>query len=373
MKQANEHLNILNDALAASRKKQTGTISKTQIGYVKCLVDNAEAQKSLIAVTITSLIEKIRNPAQDVRLHRSEFKGGYSGRSLDTRIITPFLKKHFPRFAPKESGWLTRSIEQPHPFTMNFPGKIRNEAVKKAFLAILNDVEEKKQPSRVYLEIILAELLKKCGKESKIAANTKNAIVADILKIDIIIEMLEKHFSLKQSSRLPVIAIYTIYQLLLENVKIYQSKTLNALRSHTTSDRYVGYADIEIFETISKTPFEVVEVKHNIPIDCQMIQDVLKKIKDAPIKRYFVLTTANPNFKDSKKKIFDLVHKIKAERNIDVVPNGIIPSLKYYLRLVPDLKDFLAKYTFNISEEFKSGSDVKKLHISEWMKIVGNL
>ena len=39
-------------------------------------------------------------------------EGGYSGRSFDTKYITPFLKQKRFLGAMKESGWLTRSLEQ---------------------------------------------------------------------------------------------------------------------------------------------------------------------------------------------------------------------------------------------------------------------
>lgn len=119
----NEDMSIFNALLPEQRR------------WLNILVDNIENQKSVVAVTITSLLKKIVSPKQDIRLHREEFEGGYSGRSLDTNVVTPWLKEHFPRFAPKESGWLTRSIEQPRPFTMDFPGKIRNKDVKNAFLS----------------------------------------------------------------------------------------------------------------------------------------------------------------------------------------------------------------------------------------------
>ncbi len=94
-----------------------GKLSGKQRRWAETLIANAENQKSVVAVVITSLLKKIVSPEQDVRLHREEFEGGYSGRS-------------------KESGWLTRSIEQPYPFSMDFPGKIRNSSVKRAFLSI---------------------------------------------------------------------------------------------------------------------------------------------------------------------------------------------------------------------------------------------
>lgn len=305
----------------------TRNLTEKQASYVKTLIDNAETQKSLIAVIITSLIKKIEKPSQDVRLHRDEFDGGYSGRSLDTNVVTPWLKEHFRRFAPKESGWLTRSIEQPHPFTKDFPEKIRNPQTKAAFLSILEDIEENKVGPENYLTVITLKLLEKTANEKGILSKSILGGTA-CLTIDVIIEMLKKHFSLKMASRLPVLAIYTIYQLLLENVKIYRDKKLLPLKAHTISDRHTGYADIEVYG-MDEEPFEMVEVKHKISIDKTMISDVLDKIKDTPIKRYFILTTAENNFKGNKKDIFGLVRDIKVKYDKYIIPNGIIPSLKY--------------------------------------------
>jgi DNA (cytosine-5)-methyltransferase 1 len=347
-------------------------LTKEQANNVNILVDNAETQKSLIAVIITSLTKKIEKPSQDIRLHRDEFSEGYSGRSLDTNVVTPWLKEHFRRFAPKESGWLTRSIEQPHPFTKDFPGKIRNQQAKTAFLSIFADVEENHVNPESYLTAIILKLLEKTANDKEILSRIKLCDVNACLTIDVIINMLEEHFSLKMASRLPVIAIYTIYQLLLKNVKMYQDKRLLTLKGHTISDRHSGYADIEVFDA-NEMPFEMVEVKHQVSIDKTMILDVLNKMKDTTIKRFFILTTAERNFKGSKKDIFNILHDIKAKYDKDIIPNGIISSLKYYMRLIPDLREFLEKYTENLSIEFRNGADVKEFHILEWQTITKNI
>jgi len=345
-------------------------LSASQKLWVKILVDNIENQKSVVAVTITSLLKKIVSPKQDVRLHREEFEGGYSGRSLDKNVVTPWLKENFPRFAPKESGWLTRSLEQPHPFTKDFPGKIKNKNVKNAFLSILHDIEENSVDPRSYLRCLLYLLLKKYKREQSFMSQMLVKKTQSIpLTIDIVLNMLREHFSMKMSSRLPVIAIYTIYQIFMENIKLYEGKKLEPLKTHTTSDRYAGFGDIEIYNS-DGTPFEMVEIKHNIPIDKVMIEDVLKKVKDTTIKKYYILTTAEPNFKDPDKDIFKLVHEIKLRYGIEIIPNGIYQSLKYYLRFVPNLRDFLDKYTENLMEEFKKSTDIKEFHIKGWKKIM---
>ncbi|GAB4498966.1 MAG: hypothetical protein OHK0052_13160 [Anaerolineales bacterium] len=100
---------------------------------LKIIIQNAEHHKAVLGVTLTSIAYKIFKPEQDIRKHQEQMEGGYSGRGFDTRYITPFLKQHFSHFAMAESAWLTRSLEQPHPYDLNYPGKIRNTNLKRVF------------------------------------------------------------------------------------------------------------------------------------------------------------------------------------------------------------------------------------------------
>lgn len=71
------------------------------------IISESENNKGVYTVLITSVVYKILHPEQDVRKHQSSIPGGYSGRTFDTKHITPFLKRcGFPAMA--ESGWLTR-------------------------------------------------------------------------------------------------------------------------------------------------------------------------------------------------------------------------------------------------------------------------
>lgn len=89
-------------------------------------------QKGVFTVFVTLSIYKIVHSKQDIRNHQTQIKNGFSGRSIDTKYITPTLKKlGLPSMA--ESGWLTRSLEQPYPYDLNYEGKISNKAVKKSF------------------------------------------------------------------------------------------------------------------------------------------------------------------------------------------------------------------------------------------------
>jgi DNA (cytosine-5)-methyltransferase 1 len=162
-------------------------------------------------VLVTLLVHKILEPNQDIRYHQSNMQGGFSGRTIDTQYITPTLKElDLPSMA--ESGWLTRSLEQPYPYTLDYNGKINNKVVKQSFLQLIDLVE--KEPH--YAEDILILLLQEVKEVVK--ANKISIIKIDNPeKFDIttIINCLNAHFSFNYkthgASKLPVLAFFSMY------------------------------------------------------------------------------------------------------------------------------------------------------------------
>ncbi|MCD6569036.1 DNA methyltransferase [bacterium] len=358
-------------------KKDSGesflnTFDNRQRNWLITITEKSELFKGVIAALTTSLAKKIEDPTQDIRYHKEELKGGYSGRTFDTKYVTPFFKKKFRRLAMKESGWLTRSIEQPHAFTLDFPGKIRDKAVKEAFLQILNDIEENKANPQKYLIGLFILLIQQINySQTKLIYR----IPSQRLSIDLIIKCLLLHFFGKYhgsgASKLPVIAIYSIYEILMKDVKRYYGKKLKLMRSHISPDmRAKAIGDVEIVDENNEF-FEAVEIKHSIPIDATMIEDAYQKFKDTPIARYYLLTTAEPYIKQGEKqKVNDIIEKIKKEHGCEVIVNGIVPSLKYYLRLLRNPNEFIARYTKNLESEFSKTTEIKRQHIETWRKIV---
>lgn len=340
--------------------------------WLSIIANKLESFKGVTSVLTTSLVKKIETPSQDVRCHQKSLKGGYSGRTLDTKCVTPFFKKRFRRLGMKEAGWLTRSLEQAHPYNFDYPGKIRNKEVKKAFLEILNDIEKNKEDPQKYLTGLFIHLIHQTtiSKEKLI-----KHIPFKILDVNLIIECIKSHFFRKYhvsgASRLPVIAIYSIYQLMKKDVTRYKDKKLKSLKGHITADIKTGrLGDIDVVDKENK-PFEAIEIKHNIPIDNIMIDDVYEKIKNTSITRYYLLTTAEPNKREGEEnKIKDTIEKIKVDHGCEIIVNGIIPSLKYYLRLLQNPKEFIIIYTNNLTKEFSKTTEIKKEHIKAWEKII---
>ena len=368
----NQIRSILEDTyqLAESSGSPYSDLSESQERWVNAIIERAESFRAVLTVLMTSLVKKIETPTQDVRYHQTELPNGYSGRGLDTEHITPFMKEKFRRFAMAESGWLTRSLEQPYPYTLDYEGKIRNKTVKNAFLQILNDIEENKADPKKYLHAIFSALIT-WMEESKINFDfLKETQPTETVTIGKIVDLLSHHFShdygVAGASRLPVVAVYSAYELLME-IQRYEGKTLLPLKSHTTADtksrgiRAIG--DIEVMH--DNRFFEGVEIKHNIPISLGLVEDAYQKFAQTPVSRYYLLTTAEPNVEDID-SVNEFVSEIHKKHGCEVIVNGILPSLKYYLRLLSSPQLFLEVYSRNLQSDFQQKAEIKETHLRYW-------
>jgi len=148
---------------AINKKDYTKNLNNPIIKNIKTIAQKSFNQKGVFTVLVTLSIYKIVHPKQDIRNHQTQINNGFSGRSIDTKYITPTLKKlGLPSMS--ESGWLTRSLEQSYPYNLDYEGKISNKAVKKAFLELIHSIEIEKINSKyilVELFIQIIELQKK--------------------------------------------------------------------------------------------------------------------------------------------------------------------------------------------------------------------
>lgn len=353
------------------------SLNNEELQWIRIIVRNAPNQKAVLSVLITSLVKKIETPSQDVRLHQSKMEGGYSGRTLDTETVTPFMHKHFQKYSMKESGWLTRSLEQPHPFTLDFPGEIRNKEVKNAFLQILHSIEEQQGDPEKYLIALFIHLeLERRRIQTQLMKIPK---VSNEYPIETVVDLLKKHFNGDYhsygASKLPVLAIYSLYQIMVNELARFKLKKLLPLKSHVTADvKAKSLGDVEVVDETGDF-FEVVEIKLGKPINYDMIKTIYdEKIKSTKISRYYVLTSAEPFLVEKEKDdIAELVSRIHEEHGCEIIINGLIPSIRYYLRLIKSTKDFFNKYNENLKLELRTSSEIKEEHIQAWMQLLRTL
>ncbi len=140
------------------------------------------------------------------------------------------------------------------------------------------------------------------------------------------------------------------------------------MESHTSADTRSGrIGDVDIVDDKGKA-FEAVEVKHGIPITIQLVKDAYEKFSTTQVKRYYLLSTANID-ETEKDSIEKEVERIKNIHGCHVIANGLINSLRYYLRLLSDTSEFIDKYV-NLLEE---DSALKFEHKTEWNKIISSM
>ncbi len=324
---------------------------------IRLIAENCFTQKGVFTVFITLVIHKILRPEQDIRLHQSSMPGGFSGRTVDTKYITPTLKEiGFPSMA--ESGWLSRSLEQPHPYNLNYNGKIQNVEVKNAFLNLLDIVETKGGcPKKIILNLF--HLIHKKVAENKVEitplANPEK------LNINDTIDILEQHFSFNYEthggSKLSVIAFYAIFQNIITEMERYHGCRLGNLGSHTASDltsRTAG--DIEVYNSENKL-IEAIEIKHDKVIDSNVLRVATEKIHKFNPRRYYIFSFHGIK-EDDCDEINSIIKEVGDEHGCQIIVNGILPTIKYYLRLISSIPDFIENYRILV----ESDTELKKIH-----------
>ena len=360
----NEILEMLHTH-AIEQKDYNNKLTLKTLQNIQTIAQKSFNQKGVFTVLVTLSIYKIVHHKQDIRKHQTQIKDGFSGRSMDTKYITPTLKKlGLPSMA--ESGWLTRSLEQPYPYNLDYEGKISNKAVKKAFLELLNDIEVNK----INPKYILVELFKLIIEIQKVNKITITPLVnPEKLTIKRIIELLDKQFcydyKTSYGSKLPVLAFYAIYKLLIKEISRYQKCQLKALGSHTASDRTSKSAgDIELFK--GKELFEAIEIKLNKPIDANILRIAKEKIVRFNPQRYYILSNQGIV---NEHEIYKVIKEVKKEHGCQIIVNGVLDTLKYYMRLIDNLEEFYQHYSDLISND----TELKIIHKQVWNELTKEL
>ena len=319
--------------------------------------------KSVIPVIITSLLKKILSPDQDIRYHQESMSGGYSGRTMDTRSVTPFLREHGFPYMQSGSGWLTRSFEQARPYTHDYAGRITPKIVKNAFLTIMDVTQSGVDPrnSLMYLFSLLIDYREK--------TQSPNLALPTGQRIEEIVRLIERHWKSNHSQRsqLPVIALYAVYRCLMGEVCKYKNWTLLDLESHTSADSKTSrWGDIDITDNLGRT-VESVEVKYGTEITHALIKKLQDKIATSGLQTFYVLSTNEKIRPQELSPITETIIEIRRKYGCQVIINGVASTIRYYLRLLKNPDVFVREYVHLL----ESNSDIPYTLKKEWNEIVG--
>jgi DNA (cytosine-5)-methyltransferase 1 len=277
---------------------------------------------------ITALSIKSAFPHLDVRYHQVQIGAPFSFRGVSEKAVYPWLSKM--EFEGAKSGWQTRTFERPKPYIMTYDENIG--AIKQPFLTCYDQVEEHKEdPINALIFLIYKQIELR---------NSKIIVLAcpQIRQIHLIAHYFSEHFFFhyknKGAARLPVLAIYSIYKVLVDQLERFNGMSLKELEEHSAADSQTqSVGDIEVKDA-NDGIFEAVEIKHNIAADKLLETDLFKKVAPYRVSRYYWLTThknCTPNEEQTKE-----LEKFENRIGCQVIVNGVIPTIKYYLRLLTD-------------------------------------
>lgn len=337
------------------------------VNMIDSIAKKVFSQKGVYTVFITLAVHKILHPEQDIRYHQDSMENGFSGRSIDTKYITPTLKSFgLPSMA--ESGWLTRSLEQPFPYSLDYNGHIQDKEIKKSFLELVDYIQKYPEICENVLRLLLNKVT--------IVANASRVKIIplsnpDKITIYNLIKALNTYFSYNYrifgGSKLPVLAFYAIYKILVKELSRFINCELAPIGSHTASDRTSKTAG-DILVMKDGKLFEAVEIKLDRPIDANLLRISEEKIIKHSPNRYYILSYIGIDM-DNLPEIHNIINEIRLKHGCQVIINGIVPSLKYYFRMISDPKIFVEEFSQLVEDD----SEIKKAHKEKWNEIIQNL
>jgi DNA (cytosine-5)-methyltransferase 1 len=143
--------------------------------------------------------------------------------------------------------------------------------------------------------------------------------------------------------RLPQIVIYAVYRCLVTHVARYKDCDLEPLGRMKSADRKANtIGDVVVRK--NKMPIEAVEIKHGRPIGLVDVSEAIDKVRALSVRRYYMLSTSGADENESD-KIEKRKEEFLKQNGCEIIINGVVDSLSYYLRLLPDTNEFIVNYT----------------------------
>ena len=322
----------------------TMNLNKTFVDALEDIARRCEKARTGYLNIITGLsIKAVYGESVDIRYHQTQIQSqtdrpaGFNFRDVSEKIVYPWMEDH--EFHGAKSGWQTRTFERPKPYFMTYDENIGS--IKQSFLTIYDEAEKHPQAVIYALALLLLRRIE-LRETNEIALAVPN--LQDVLQIT---RFFQSHFfydykDSKGVSRLPVLALYAVYTVLTKELRRYDNKQLKPLEAHSAADSQTGsIGDIEVLNA-DGTVFEAVEVKHQIPISKAIVDSAKQKIRSSRVDRYYILTTSLHH--EPTAEVLVEAENVKRLLGTQMIVNGVIPTIRYYLRLLSDPSTVLPEY-----------------------------
>ncbi len=298
------------------------------------------------------LLAKIHRPKVDPRKPYTEIgsSDSFSGRSYDENYITHFINLHHLPCNPT-TAFLTpalRNIDRTLTTDLEIVGRPRQ--LYTATLQLLDDVQRGRVTAKELLTEVVRQLLilrdEKAERMAALLAGLKHTEDVLPLSSEAIVNLIEQHLKIKNSSRLPVLVVAAAYQAAGRQL----GERPRSLQAHTAADEQTGaLGDVEICLVSDEQVVTAYEMKmKRVTIDD--IDRALQKIASAParLNNYLFITTDVVD--DSVKQYAAASYEKTGGTEIAIL--DCIGFLRHFLHLFHRLRtDYLDAYqTLVLSE-----------------------
>lgn len=291
-------------------------------------------------VALTLAAYKVCNPAQDVTAHQEGHFGGFSARGYDTRVTVPFLIQHsLPRNV--ESHWLSQTFSYAPEYR---PGVVVKTTPKRAGPLMVDVVYTVQQTGAVELASavvtgILVEKIRIRNRGRMVLTRPKE------LSVEATASLIARHLATphrRNGPRLPQLAMYAVYKCLIRHSARYQGCQLEPLGRMKSADRKADTVG-DVVVTQNGAPVEAVETKHNLSITFMNICEAIEKVRALAVRRYYLLST-RPIVEEDRSRIEEKKASFLKQNGCEIIINGVIESIGYYLRILPSTTEFIFEY-----------------------------
>jgi DNA (cytosine-5)-methyltransferase 1 len=366
---------VLEDAyLAASRaidEGRTDAFSEALGQHFGTIANLGNVDHAVRGAALTIAAYKAAVPSQNVCLAKAEIARGFNARSADSEVTVPFLSIKGLQYSV-ESHWLTQTISFLGEFTQEalkgLKAKTRPANAGQLLVSVAEALQSQPDDKAVRFAAatvsqLLCGLITQRNSSKVVCTRPKGLTVAQAMWL------VESHIATrfkKNAPRLPQLALYSVYECLVASVSRYAGTSLDPLNRMKSADRKKGTVG-DVVVSRNAMPFEGVEIKHRA-VTYNDIAECTEKLKAEGVLRYYVLATDDVVPEDAD-RITQLQSSFKASNGCEIIVNGVFDSLRYYLRLIPDVNDFIFKYVAHIETD----SDTDYEHRVAWNDLCSRL
>ncbi len=276
---------------------------------VQALVDSitSEVGRAVVGLAVLQLVVKSINNDQNIRLHKGgngsnnfSWTEGLSMRTLDSKYITPVLRKYDLLKINKDGVFMTRSLAENYPYTKLYKAAIRG--ARDQWLDLIDMVETRKLMPLACLQNVILLLIQKQGEFSTLCEDLRSMIHSQVNNIstkdacNLIMGFVSKS---DHSARLFEIAIFS-FLLSVEDHDLLEGFLVPIGQMRSANKKHGNVGDIEIAEDSANMHIvEAWDAKYGKPYLRDEIEELDDKLINHPnIGTVGFITDGDPDMKD---------------------------------------------------------------------------